>query len=201
MPTLNATKEVIRHCLPYVKGRILDLGAGEAKYKTILKSRGGEYVACDSRKGKSIDVVCDVADLPFEPESFDTVVSTQVFEHIKNPFAAAVEIKKVLKIGGYAIITAPFMIPFHPDPEDNFRFSESGLKELFEPLGFEIAESGIYGGFFTVVYEMIHFSIFNPYFSKSNRFAAAIGKIAGFLDRIFSSEKIYTNSFVVAKKK
>jgi len=198
---LNTTKEVIFHILPYVKGKVLDLGAGTAKYRPILIKNAVNYIACDVKKNENIDMICDVTNLDFKPESFDTVISTQVFEHVTNPFLVAREIKKVLKTGGYAVITAPFIIPFHPDPKDNFRFSKEGLEEIFRSSGFEIVDSGIYGGFFMVLSEMLHFSRFSPYNNKSGRFIAAIEKIAKFFDKIFPSKIIYANAFIVAKKK
>ena len=201
MRTLSTTKDVIFHILPYIKGRVLDLGAGTAKYKPILIKNATDYIACDAKKNENIDTICDMTNLVFAPESFDTIISTQVFEHIYNPFLVAGEIKKVLKSGGHAIITAPFMVPSHPDPKDNFRFSKEGLEEIFKSQGFEIVESGIYGGFFMVLSEMFHFSRFSPYNNKSGRFIAAIEKIAKFFDKIFPSKIIYANAFVVAKKR
>lgn len=198
---LSTTKEVIFHILPHVRGRVLDLGAGTAKYKLILMKNAGEYIACDAKKHGNIDTVCDVTNLVFPPESFDTVISTQVFEHVANPFVVAGEIKKVLKTGGNAIISAPFMFPFHADPKDNFRFSREGLEEIFKSMDFEIIDSGIYGGFFMVLSEMIHFSWFNPYKQKSGAIFAIIEKIAKFFDKVIPSKIIYANSFIIAKKK
>ena len=187
--------------MPHVRGRVLDLGAGLAKYKETIKKYATDYIACDVKKNENIDTVCDVTNLVFPPESFDTVISTQVFEHVDNPFTVAQEIKKVLKTGGNAIITAPFMFPFHADPKDNFRFSREGLEEIFKSFGFEIINSGIYGGFFMVLSEMIHFSWFNPYKRKSGRFFVIIEKFAKFFDKLIPSKIIYANAFVVARKK
>lgn len=198
---LSTTKEVVFHIMPHVRGRVLDLGAGMAKYKEIIKKHAADYIACDVKKNDSIDTICDVTNLNFSPESFDTVISTQVFEHVNNPFIVAQEIKKVLKTGGTAIITAPFMFPYHADPKDNFRFSREGLKEIFKSINFEIVDSGIYGGFFMVLSEMIHFSWFNPYKNKSGQLFSTIEKIAKFFDKLISSKIIYANSFVVAKKR
>ena len=203
MTVLSTTKDVIFYILPHIKGRVLDLGAGMAKYRAMIQENASDYLACDVKKNENIDIVCDVTNLVFPPESFDTVISTQVLEHVDNPFIVAQEIKKILKTGGSAIITAPFMFPFHADPKDNFRFSRDGLEEIFKSIGFEIVDSGIYGGFFMVISEMIHFSWFNPYSHKSNtnRLMNLIEKIAKFLDKIIPSKIIYANSFVIAKKK
>jgi len=198
---LSTTKEVVFHIMPHIRGRVLDLGAGMAKYKETITKHAADYIACDVKKTENINMACDVANLIFPPESFDTVISTQVFEHVDNPFSVVREIKKVLKTGGNAIITAPFMIPFHADPKDNFRFSREGLEEIFKSSGFEIVDSGIYGGFFMVLSEMLHFSRFSPYKHKSGRFIAVIEKIAKVCDGVFPSKIIYANTFVVAKKK
>ena len=201
MTSLQTTKDVVFHVLPFIRGRVLDLGAGMAKYEEIIKKNAIDYIACDVKKNDNIDTVCDVTNLVFSPESFDTIISTQVFEHVDNPFTVTREIKKVLKTGGNAIITAPFMFPFHADPKDNFRFSREGLEEIFKSAGFEIIDSGIYGGFFMVISEMIHFSWFNPYKRKSGRFIAVIEKVAKFFDKIIPSKIIYANAFVVVRKK
>lgn len=198
---LSTTKEVILYVLPYVHGRVLDLGAGMAKYKESIKKHSTDYISCDVKKNENIDIVCDVTNLNFTPESFDTVISTQVFEHVDNPFTVAQEIKKVLKTGGNAIITAPFMFPYHADPKDNFRFSRECLEEIFRSINFDIVDSGIYGGFFMVLSEMIHFSWFNPYKNKSGQLFSIIEKIAKFFDKTILSKIIYANSFVIAKKK
>lgn len=201
MTKLSTTKDIIYYCLPYLNGRVLDIGAGTAKYKPIFAEKISEYIACDTKIGKSIDVICNAENLSFAPESFDTAISTQVFEHVSNPFKAAKEIKKILKHNGYAIITAPFMVPFHSDPGDYFRFSKRGLEEIFKSIDFEIIDSGIYGGFFMVISEMIHFSWFNPYKQKKNQPFVIIEKIARILDKIFNSKIIYANTFVVVRKK
>lgn len=198
---LSTTKDVIFHVLPHIHGRVLDLGAGMAKYKEVIKKNATDYIACDVKKNENIDALCDVTNLNFPTESFDTVISTQVFEHINNPFTVAQEIKKVLKTGGNAIITAPFMFPYHADPKDNFRFSKEGLEEIFKSAGFEIIDSGVYGGFFMVLSEMMHFSWFNPYKHKSSKFFPIIEKTAKFFDKIIPSKIIYSNSFVVAQKR
>lgn len=200
MNQFSTTREIIIKLLPHIRGQVLDLGAGSARYKEIISSRALKYRSCDAVKNKNIDDICDVLNLQYPEESFDTVISTQVMEHVKNPYRIATEIYKVLKPGGHVIITAPFLIPFHADPDDYFRFTPSGLSEIFKGSGFEIVESGRYGGFFMVVSEMIHFSWFNPYNHKSSQIMTLIEKTAKILDKIFSSKKIYANSFIIAEK-
>lgn len=200
MTRLTVTREVINKFLPHINGRVLDLGAGSAKYREIILKKASEYRSCDAVKNEDIDDVCDVLNLPYSAESFNTVISTQVIEHVNNPYRMAEQIYKVLKPGGKIIVTAPFLILKHSDPGDYFRFTAGGLLEVFKQSGFTIIESGCYGGFFMVLSEMIHFSFFNPYSHRSSRLMGFIEKIAKILDKIFTAKTIYANSFVVAKK-
>jgi SAM-dependent methyltransferase len=190
----------------YIKGAVLDLGAGSAKYRDIIKKKADGYRAFDIASGPHIDVVGDIFDMPFENGSFDVVVSTQVLEHVERPWIMIKEIGRILKKDGICIVTSPFMAPYHPDPFDYFRYSKEGLESLFKNEGFEIIESGYYGRFFTVLSEMVRFGFFNRYKKKSagifkKRFIRLLTKLTGFLDNFFKKEPlIYANSFIVAKK-
>ncbi len=190
----------------YIKGAVLDLGAGSAKYRDIIKKGAGEYIAFDIVPGPNIDVTGDIFDMPFEDGQFDVVVSTQVLEHVEKPWVMAKEIGRILKKGGVCIITAPFMVPYHPDPSDYFRYSKEGLEFLFKNEGFEIIESGYYGKIFTVLSEMIRFGFFNRYKKKNTgrikkRFISFMIKTAEFLDSFLGKNSIvYANSFIIAKK-
>lgn len=200
---LSTTREVINYILPHVRGRVLDLGAGSAKYKQSILKKASEYRSCDAVKNNNIDDVCDVLNLQYPPASFDTVVSTQVMEHINNPYKMAEQIYKILKPGGKVIITAPFLVPIHQDPGDYFRFTKDGLSEIFKQNGFKIIDTGHYGGFFMVLSEMIHFSWFDPYKNKgvwSGRIMKIIGGSARLLDKMFPGKIIFANSYLVAQK-
>jgi SAM-dependent methyltransferase len=71
----------------------LDLSSEAVRYCT-LKGLG------EVRKG-------DVCQMPFESESFDFVLATDILEHVENDIAALKEINRVLKPGGSALITVP----------------------------------------------------------------------------------------------
>jgi len=203
---MNNTREVIVNTKHYVKGRTLDFGAGTAKYQNLIRPQTSEYITFDMIAGKNIDVVGDVLNPPFKDGEFDTIISTQVLEHVEKPWVMINQIGRILKSGGTCIMTAPFIVPFHADPYDFFRYTETGLTSMFKNEGFEIVESGSYGKIFGVLSEMIHFSLFSPYESIgkklwSRRIVMRIEKIARFLDRFVKNKVIYSNVYVVAKKK
>ncbi len=74
----------------------------------------------------------DIHSLPYPDNSFDFFLADQVIEHVRHPFIAAEEIFRVLKTGGWAIVTTCLMNPVHKEPEDFWRFTPDGLKILFE---------------------------------------------------------------------
>lgn len=190
----------------YIRGRVLDAGCGSGKYREIIKKASKEYVSLDASPEENVDVFGDIMAMPFKDESFDAVVSTQVLEHIERPWLAIGEIARVLKKGGVCFLTCPFMIPFHPDPNDYFRFSKEGLESLAKSHGLKTIESGCCGLFFTVLYEMTRFSFFNRYEKKNKgrirkKIIRTMSKIAAFLDKFVKNNTIiYANSYIVAKK-
>jgi SAM-dependent methyltransferase len=84
----------------------------------------------------------DIQNMPYEDNSFDFVIADQVLEHVKKPWIAVEEVKRVLKLGGIAILTSALMFPVHGVPEDYWRFTPEGLKVLCESFSNIISCSG-----------------------------------------------------------
>lgn len=70
--------------------------------------------------------------LPFKDNSFDAVVSIAVLEHVRDPFACAGEISRVLKPGGELYCSVPFLQPYHGYPHHYFNATHQGIRRLFE---------------------------------------------------------------------
>jgi SAM-dependent methyltransferase len=202
---LKNTRDVILHTKHYVTGETLDFGAGTAKYQYLIRPHTSKYTTFDMVAGKNIDIVGDVLNPPFENNTFDTVISTQVLEHVEKPWIMVREIGRIIKPGGVCITTAPFLVPFHADPYDFFRYTIEGMVSLFRNEGFEVIESGSYGKIFGVFSEMIHFSLFNPYKPGGHtvwgsRIMRQAEKLAFFLDKFVDNKIIYPNVYVVMRK-
>jgi ubiquinone/menaquinone biosynthesis C-methylase UbiE len=204
MKKFEQTKDVIKHLLKYVGGKTLDLGAGSAKYKQIIKEKASEYLAFDMLPGSNIDIVGDASNTLLPGESFDTIISTQLLEHVERPWLVIKEIRRILRKGGVCILTAPFINPYHCDPGDYFRYTTSGIKSLFSNENFEIIECDSYGRLFTVLCGFIKFSFLNPY-EKSKKGSHTINnflfKIAKFLNKFTKNKIIYDSVYIVARKK
>jgi len=155
--------------LPYLKGICTDIGSGNAIYKKILLSHVDEYIAVDksnihkhmfsTSKEKFIDA--DIKNLPFDDNSVDTVILTQVLEHIDEPFKALDEIKRVMKKDAVLILSVPFIYQAHATPYDYFRFSEYGLRKICKDYKFEILEFHYQGYFGTSIISMLNGFIWN----------------------------------------
>ena len=78
-------------------------------------------------------------------DKFDLILSHAVFEHLYMPWVVAVEIQKMLKVGGCVFILRPtFPTPLHERPWHFFQFSDMGLRALFnDALGFDLLDSGM----------------------------------------------------------
>ena len=70
--------------------------------------------------------------LPFRDASVDTVLSTEVLEHVPRPELLVREMARVVKPGGKLLITVPFIQPLHELPSDYFRFTPSSLRAFAE---------------------------------------------------------------------
>src|SRR5678816_1450532 len=83
-----------------------------------------------------------IEDLPAEyPERFATVILVSVFEHVDDPYEVSDALFEILKPGGWLLNSTPFLFPYHPAPEDNWRFAPLTLKRIHERSGFVCVES------------------------------------------------------------
>jgi 2-polyprenyl-3-methyl-5-hydroxy-6-metoxy-1,4-benzoquinol methylase len=140
-----ATQELID---THASGDCLDVGSGRSPYRDLLAARCKRVVTLDvERRTDDVDLVGDIQNLEeMVAESFDTVVCTQVLEHIPRPWAAMSEMHRVLRPGGKVIISVPHLSALHELPHDYFRFTEFGLRSLATGAGLQIVHSGGVGG-------------------------------------------------------
>jgi len=85
------------------------------------------------REGKDVDIVSNSHNLPFPDKQFDCVVTAETFEHDDEFWATIKEIERVLKSGGYLIISVPGIgFKKHCYPSDYWRFTDFALKSLMK---------------------------------------------------------------------
>jgi len=139
-----AVYSLLRTLLPvlrrYAKGDVLDAGCGAMPYRTALGSAVTSYDGLDlSPRAEDVRFVCSVTDMaPVPSGSYDTVLCSEVLEHVAHPIDAVREFARVLRPGGTVIVTVPFLGRLHEEPNDFQRFTEHGLRLLLSEAGLEV---------------------------------------------------------------
>lgn len=131
--------------LKQAKGTILDVGAADRWIAPYL-GRGTNYLALDyPATGDKFyasrpDIFADACSLPIADASVDGVVCLEVIEHVPDPAIAVREIARVLRPGGTAWISMPFLYPVHNEPFDFQRYTRYGLRRDAERAGLEVID-------------------------------------------------------------
>lgn len=141
---------------------ILDAGAGESQFKKFCAhlqytsqdfgqytGEGTEGLQTGTWDNSKLDIVSDITSIPRPDASFDAIMCTEVFEHIPDPVSAIREFTRLLKPGGYLLITAPFVSHTHFAP---YHFA-TGFNRYYylhhlKNFGYEIADMQTNGNYF-----------------------------------------------------
>jgi SAM-dependent methyltransferase len=97
--------------LPELRGRVLDVGAGDNTMVRLYRARSNTPEAADSVGADVVDwggdcVLIERSDrLPFDDASFDTVCYIACLNHIPERAEALVEARRLLRPGGRVIVT------------------------------------------------------------------------------------------------
>ncbi len=140
-----------------LRGRILDLGSGGSdRYSTFIpKEEDAMYELFDVKQGTVVDFEVDT--LPRESDSYDTVLLLNVLEHIYNYPHLLHEIRRIKKGNGVLIGFVPFLMWYHADPHDFFRYTDEALVKILGSAGFShVYVDVLYSGPFVSAFQMIH---------------------------------------------
>jgi SAM-dependent methyltransferase len=136
------------------QGAVLDLGAGSKPYARLYRRHFVQCVSVDVDYSPhdigDVDTLASADDLPFEDESFDCVICTEVLEHCRDPRKVLEEVRRVLTPGGHAFVTTPFLVPLHEMPHDYYRYTPSALFEIARGAGLRVVAILPRGDYFAV---------------------------------------------------
>jgi len=140
---------------PAARGLLLDVGCGRKPYARLFAPYVTHYIGLDvpsSIHGQTaLDLVASGLSLPIKASTFDTVLATEVIEHVPDPGQMLAEIHRVLAPDGVIILSAPLHEPLHELPYDYYRFTHKGLEILLEKHGFRVERIERRGGPIAVV--------------------------------------------------
>jgi len=132
--------------------RVLDIGGHKvAKRGQFDLSAFPVRVTClNISSVKRPDVLGDGAALPFPDRVFDAVVCAELLEHVYDPQRVLAEVARVLRPGGRLLITVPFLVQIHGDPDDFGRYTDSFWRRALADQGFDAIAIEPHGQFWSV---------------------------------------------------
>jgi SAM-dependent methyltransferase len=148
----------------HAEGRLLDMGCGHVPLYDTYRDLVSETVCIDWEKtphaNPYLDQVVDLTEaLPFENASFDTILLTDVLEHISEPMNLMCEIARILRPGGKLILGVPFFYWLHEVPHDYYRYTEFALRRFCQLSELRIVELVPYGGLPEILVDLISKSL------------------------------------------
>lgn len=197
----------------YMKGIMLDFGCGLKPYKHLFDVT--EYIGLDivesghDHRDEDIDVFYDGKIIPFKDNYFDSIFSSQVFEHVSNLSEILDEIYRVMKPGAKLLVTVPFVWDEHEIPYDYQRCTSFGIRYKLESKGFKVIKIEKTTNYIETIFQMWNVYV-SQFILPSNKYLRAILTtlvispvtiIAIILSKILpESYKLYHDNIAVAEK-
>jgi SAM-dependent methyltransferase len=129
--------------------RILEVGTPQRFAKELRTFEklfdGKDYIAAGYEPSTAFgryncDYHQDIECMTFADCTFDAILCLEVLEHVKDPFSAVRELKRVLRPNGYLLLTVPFLTQYHgkrgtshghDSYPDYWRFTHQAIQYLF----------------------------------------------------------------------
>lgn len=146
----------------YFKGVLLDLGCGKMPYRKYIlnNSSVSKYIGMDIenpnyQENEKPDLFWNGNEIPLSDNSIDTVLATELLEHLPEPEKILKEIYRILKPGGSLFFTVPFLWPLHDVPFDEYRYTPFSMERILKNAGFNEIKIEAMGGWNASLAQMI----------------------------------------------
>jgi len=163
----------IRSYSNFLSGNLLDVGCGNKPFSHLFNTTQYIGLEISDNVDSSADCFYDGVKMPFSDNSFDSVFSSEVLEHVYDVDHYLSEIHRVLKNDSYFLLTTPYLWEIHGAPMDYRRFTNYGLVSLFESYGFKIVSHTLCCSGIDVVFQTLSNYIYRV--SDSNLFLRFFG--------------------------
>jgi SAM-dependent methyltransferase len=147
-------RRALREAAGDVKGTLLDVGCGLRPYERVFEGRVRAHFGMDwptDGARARPDLFGDALRMPLADVSVDTILATEVMEHLADPNQFLSEAARVLRPEGALVMSVPFLEPLHEEPRDYYRFTPYGLDRLLARHGFALTRIWAKGGWWSVV--------------------------------------------------
>ena len=213
----NGIREGVLQYAGHLTGKMMDFGCGSKPYRSFFTVE--EYIGVDFENeghphdNEQIDVFYDGKKLPFEDNRFDSILCSEVFEHIFNLEEILKELNRVLKPGGKILITCPFVWNEHEAPFDYARYTRFALESLITKTGYSNVEYSKAGNFISVIAQLTTLYFFSHFKGPIRNFFITrwiykflfffIPNLSGYLlSKVLPlNTTLYLNNIMVIKKR
>ena len=149
-----------RHLPRYARGRLIDLGCGTAPLYGAYRGLVDSVVCVDWANSPHAALYLDRevdlnGPLPFDAAAFDTLILSDVLEHVAEPANLWREMARVIAPGGHALINVPFLYGIHEAPHDYARYSEHALRRHAQQVGLTVRLLEPIGGSLHVLADLL----------------------------------------------
>jgi len=154
-------------------GRLIDLGCGKVPLYASYRDYVADVTCVDwTPAGDDIshlDYECDLSEaLPLKSGEYDTVILSDVLEHVAEPDRLWSEIARITRPGGKLLMNTPFLHCLHEQPHDYYRFTAHALRRFAEKYGFDVISLRPIGGTPEVLTDIV---------AKHLQFVPFVGKL------------------------
>ncbi|MDA1208679.1 MAG: class I SAM-dependent methyltransferase [bacterium] len=154
-----------------LSGSVLDLGGGNGeRYKHFFQT----IISLDINPENHPDIVGSAEDVPLENGVMDSILCTQLLEHVPHPLKVFSEMFRLLKPGGKAFLTVPQWNELHEEPHDYFRYTNFGMRQMSEDAGFTVLKMEQRGGYYSLRTQVAIRFLIDKYHPYQNYFAMLI---------------------------
>jgi len=153
----------------HAHGHLLDLGCGRAPLLGYYSQFVDKATLVDwensLHNNPLLDLVADLnKPLRFDDETFDTVLLSDVLEHIAEPQNLLGEISRTLKSNdGLLLLNVPFFYPIHEEPFDFHRYTRFSLERMCAAAGLTVLEVTPIGGLPEILIDIASKSALNTF--------------------------------------
>ncbi len=142
------------------RGTLLDVGCGDGAYLAVMKRLGWDVRglepdprAVQVARERGLDVIEDtIEEAPLSADAFDAITMSHVIEHVSDPVATLVAVRRALRPGGLVVVLTPNVESwghalfgpawFHLDPPRHLHlFSSKNLLAVVERAGLAVVRA------------------------------------------------------------
>jgi SAM-dependent methyltransferase len=135
----------------HARGSLLDLGCGKVPLYVAYHSFVEKTTCVDwsnsLHENDFLDFEVDLTGvLPFQDGEFDTIILSDVLEHIPVPEHLWAEMSRILSENGKIVLNVPFCYWVHEEPHDFYRYTEFALRRYVADAGLKLNHLEPLGG-------------------------------------------------------